>query len=206
MRFVEKDWTTAMIRRKKSVRGGVFVVVLILLIIAIASLLWIGNARLNTAIDHSEQSNLALAKKLEQYQQKLTHVQNNYVDLREDTAIHDMTHQIEDYLATDDFVVNKVYFYKDTSHHLDYLYIDIYNQPSMEASYSAQGVYTLPDQQLKVKCEQMITDVQDYYGEGEFLPTWNKDTVVYLTINNYEIGNNTNGKFELTAKLNNRNP
>lgn len=206
MRFVEKDWTTAIVRRRKSVRGRIFAVSIIVFMLAVASLLWIGNTKLNTAIYHSEQSNLALKKQLELYQQKLTTVQNNYLDIREDTAIHDMTHQIEDYVATDDFVVNKVYFYKDTSHHLDYLYIDIYNQPNMESSYSAQGVYKLPDQQLKSKCEQMIADVQDYYTEGDYVPTWNKDTVVYLTINNYEIGNSTNGNFELTAKLNKQNP
>lgn len=206
MRFVEKDWTTAIVRRRKSVRGRIFAVSIIVFMLAVASLLWIGNTKLNRAIYHSEQSNLALEKQLELYQQKLTTVQNNYLDIQEDTAIHDMTHQIEDYVATDDFVVNKVYFYKDTSHHLDYLYIDIYNQPNMESSYSAQGVYKLPDQQLKSKCEQMIADVQDYYTEGDYVPTWNKDTVVYLTINNYEIGNSTNGNFELTAKLNKQNP
>lgn len=200
MRFVEKDWTTSVIQHKRRPTSWIITVVLLIVVTSLAGVLWIGNQKLYTVIYQSEQSNQALTKKLEGYQQELTTVRKNVRTIQEDTAIHDMTHQIEDYVATDDFVVNKIYFYKDPSHQLEYLYIDIYNQPKMEPYYSAQGVYTLPDQQVRSKCEQMITDVQKFYTKGEHLPVWNKKTVVYITINNYEIGNNINGKFELTAK------
>lgn len=200
MRLVEKDWTTSVIQHKRKYNGWIIVVLILIVVIALAGVLWIANQKLYTAIRHSEQSNQVLTKKLEWYQQELTTVQKNIRMIQEDTAIQDMTHQIEDYMATDDFVVNKIYFYKDTSHQLEYLYIDIYNQPKMESYYSAQGVYTLPDQQVQAKCKQMIDDIQKFYTEGEHLPVWSKKTVVYMTINNYEIGNTIDGKFELTAK------
>lgn len=206
MLFSEKDWTTSVIRHKQNHTRIIVIILLIVLIISICSVLWIWNNRLNTAIYLSEQKIQFLQTQLSHYQQQLTTIQTNYQNIQEDTALHEITHQMEDYIATDDFVMNKVYFYKDKAHHLEYLYIDIYNQPDMEQYYTAQGVYTLSANQLKLKCEQMITDTQEYYAEGDFLPEWDQNTVVYLTINNYEIGNNANGNFELTANANNQNP
>ncbi|MDU2239383.1 MAG: hypothetical protein E7E23_02305 [Paenibacillus sp.] len=108
--------------------------------------------------------------------------------------------EIEGATVTDDFTVDKIYLNTSETGTLGSIVINVGNQPDMSYLYKGKGAYNLSDRELRAKCETIIKEVSARYGTGEMLPAWDDNTLVTVTVLNYEIGSKQGGEFKLVGE------
>ncbi|MGC5775125.1 hypothetical protein [Paenibacillus pabuli] len=173
------------------------------LAVAASIYLFVQNSELSSKTDKLSEQIMSLAKKNDELQKTadaqavINEEQDTYRKL---TFLTAMAHDIEDGIVTDDFVVNKVRFSWGDDGNLSDVVIDVENQPTLALSYKSKGAYELSDRELRAKSDAIIKAVSDYYTKSPNAPAWNDSTFVQLTVQNYNIGESTGGKFKLVGE------
>ncbi|MEC0123016.1 hypothetical protein [Paenibacillus pabuli] len=173
------------------------------LAVAASIYLFVQNSELSSKTDKLSEQIMSLTKKNDELQKTadaqavINEEQDTYRKL---TFLTAMAHDIEDGIVTDDFVVNKVRFSWGDDGNLSDVVIDVENQPTLALSYKSKGAYELSDRELRAKSDAIIKAVSDYYTKSPNAPAWNDSTFVQLTVQNYNIGESTGGKFKLVGE------
>ena len=135
-------------------------------------------------------------------------LQEQINNLNRQNYINSMQHRIEGGVVTDDFVVEKVTILalpaldKDSRGVL-VISADLTNQPAMIPSYKGQGLFNIPDRELKSKLTDLVDKIKEQYGGNErfgiVLPEFN-DGSVLLSVRNYDIAKYQNGELLLKGE------
>lgn len=119
--------------------------------------------------------------------------------------ILEFQHEVADGVITDNFVVDKITVYqlKLIDSPKISSYIDLEAQPLMNSKYKGQGLFDLPDRELKI----LILDVLDSIErQWEAHNRWKQDYpkfqdgTHYITFRNYEVGVMESGEFKLKGE------
>jgi len=111
-----------------------------------------------------------------------------------------LSHESEDAIVTDDFVLDKLYF-RDLENLK--MTIDLENQPDMNIHYTGKGAYDLTDRELRAKISNFIDEVKGYYtalNSSGTLSAWNENVEIILTVKNYELAKIINGEVILAGE------
>lgn len=122
-----------------------------------------------------------------------------FEDIKQLSALGLLQHDIEGGVVTDDFVVQKISLYpKDNAYSI---LIDLSTQPPMYASYKGKGAFSITDRELRAKGTDVINKVKEYYTKNKLdkMPAWDKNKV-FLTIQNYDIGEVKDGELKLVGE------
>jgi len=110
-------------------------------------------------------------------------------------------HAAESFLATDDFIVDKLHLLLNPEDGSFETIIMVRMVSGNEAYYKGNGDFSYTDKELLEKCEDMVFLVKEYYKKlrTSELPKWD-DKRVSLVIGYFDIGDTKSGKFKLAGE------
>ncbi|TVX97980.1 hypothetical protein [Cohnella terricola] len=110
-------------------------------------------------------------------------------------------HVAESFVATDDFIVDKLHLLFDPDDGSFETLITVRMVSGKEAYYKGNGDFIFTDKELQEKGEDMVAQVKEYYKRARTseLPKWD-DKKVSLSIEYFDIGDTESGKFKLADK------
>jgi hypothetical protein len=165
-----------------------------------AIVLFVVNNSLRAQIASLKTENTALAKSVDDVKAAQEGNAQEIATYKSVAYMTEAAHVIEGSVVTDDFVVDRIYFNQTGSGELDSVTMDVTNQPPMALAYKGKGAYTVGDRELRAKADSLIAAAKKYYGDAPGLPKWTDSTAVNLSVQNYDIGNFTDGEFKLVGE------
>ncbi|MFC5407121.1 hypothetical protein [Cohnella soli] len=113
-------------------------------------------------------------------------------------------HSAENIIRTDDFIVEKLHLLLDPEDGSFEVIIDVSTTPQMSPYYKGNGIFDIPDADLRAKSKELIALIKEFYTSSRLnykhIPKWDNKSI-YLTIEgSLEIGEVTSGKFKLEGE------
>ncbi|ANF97671.1 hypothetical protein [Paenibacillus bovis] len=163
----------------------------------IALVVW--NMSLKNQLSALQKENESLHTKTETLTTQQKKSDSEQAKLKKIALLSYMSHNLEDAVVTNDFVIDKIYFTANNSGEVESITIDLENQPMMALVYEGDGVYSISNQAVSAKASELIKTAKEYYGSDKDVPAWTNDTTVKLTVKNYDLGEYAKGSFKLAA-------
>ncbi|WP_017811770.1 hypothetical protein [Paenibacillus shenyangensis] len=161
----------------------------------IALVVW--NMNLKNQLSTVQKDNESLHTKTETLTAKVKKSDSEQAKLKKIALLSYMSHNLEDAVVTNDFVIDKIYFTANNSGDVEAITIDLENQPMMALVYEGDGVYSISNQAVSAKASELIKTAKSYYGNDKDVPAWTDATTVKLTVKNYDLGEYAKGTFKL---------
>ena len=161
----------------------------------IALVVW--NMNLKNQLSTVQKDNESLHTKTETLTAKAKKSDSEQAKLKKIALLSYMSHNLEDAVVTNDFVIDKIYFTANNNGDVEAITIDLENQPMMALVYEGDGVYSISNQAVSAKASELIKTAKSYYGNDKDVPAWTDATTVKLTVKNYDLGEYAKGEFKL---------
>ncbi|WP_046226845.1 hypothetical protein [Paenibacillus dauci] len=161
----------------------------------IALVVW--NMNLKNQLSTVQKDNESLHTKTETLAAKVKKSDSEQAKLKKIALLSYMSHNLEDAVVTNDFVIDKIYFTANNNGDVEAITIDLENQPMMALVYEGDGVYSISNQAVSAKASELIKTTKSYYGNDKDVPAWTDATTVKLTVKNYDLGEYAKGTFKL---------